>query len=85
MRFTDWIVQKFGSDKVMHFLGGAWITSLFSPIGWIGVLFGVILTLILNIIKERYFDSEFDSKDIIAAGIGCMSSVVLYLILISII
>ena len=85
MRFTDWIVQKIGSDKVMRFLGGAWITSLFSPIGWIGILFGVILTLVLSIIKERYLDSEFDFKDIIAAGTGCATSVVLYLILISIV
>ena len=81
MRFTDWIVNKLGNDKVMHFLGGAWITSLFSPIGWFGILIGVIITMILSFIKEQYLDTEFELKDIIAAGIGCIVSTILYLLL----
>ena len=81
MRFTDWIVEKVGSDKIMHFLGGAWITSLFSPLGWIGIVIGIVLTLILSLIKERYLDSEFDFKDIIAASIGCLTSTLLYWII----
>ena len=85
MRFTDWIVEKIGSDKIMHFLGGAWITSLFSPIGWFGIIIGVVLILTLSFIKEQYLDSEFDFNDIIAAAIGCMTSTLLYWLLISII
>ena len=81
MIFTDWIVNKLGNDKVMHFLGGAWITSLFSPIGWFGILIGVIITMILIFIKEQYLDTEFELKDIIAAGIGCIVSTILYLLL----
>lgn len=85
MRFTDWIVEKIGSDKIMHFLGGAWITSLFSPIGWLGIIIGIVLTLTLSLIKEQYLDSEFDFSDIIAAAIGCTASTLLYWLLISII
>lgn len=78
MKFTDWIVEKFGNDKIMHFLGGAWITSLFSPFGWIGIIIGIVLTLILSLIKEQYLDSEFDFKDIIAASMGSLTSILLY-------
>lgn len=36
MKLTDLIVKIFGSDKVMHFLGGAWIVALATPFGWWG-------------------------------------------------
>ena len=33
MKLTNIIVNHFGSDKVMHFLGGAWIVALATPFG----------------------------------------------------
>ena len=43
MKIIDDIVKKFGVDKILHFLGGGWITSAFSPIGWWGILIGFAL------------------------------------------
>lgn len=69
----------FANDKIMHFLGGAWIVSVFSPIGWWGILIGTIIMLVLSFVKEKYLDDVFDWKDILAAGIGSVVSILLYL------
>lgn len=81
MKFTDDLVNKYGVDKILHFLGGGWIVSMFSPIGWLGILLGVILMLIVSFAKELYLDDFFDKKDIIAACLGGGIAVVIYLIL----
>lgn len=79
MKLSNWIVEKFGTDKVLHFLGGGWITSIFSPFGWIGIIIGVVVTLVLSFIKEQFLDSFFDWKDICAASVGSVISVLIYL------
>lgn len=81
MRIIDKIVSKFGTDKVLHFLGGGWIVSLFSPIGYYGLLIGFILMLVVSIIKEKWLDDFFEWKDILAASIGGCISVLFYVIL----
>ena len=70
MKLVNNIIEKFGTDKVLHFLVGGWITSIFSPFGWVGIIIGITLTLILSLIKEQFLDSFFDWKDICAASIG---------------
>lgn len=84
MKLTDLIVNKFGSDKVMHFFGGALITALLSPFGWFGILIGFIITLILSFIKEQYLDVTFEWGDIIAAICGSSLSTVIYAIIFTI-
>lgn len=81
MKFTDKLVEKYGIDKVLHFLGGGWIVSMFTPLGWLGVILGVVLMLIVSLAKELFFDSFFDKKDIIAASIGGGVSVIIYLLI----
>ena len=81
MKVTDWIVNKFGSDKVLHFFGGGWITSMLTPIGWWGVLIGVVITAILSVVKEKWLDSFFDWKDICAAMCGSAVSVLIFFLL----
>lgn len=82
MKLTDLIVKHFSSDKVMHFLGGAWITALTTPFGWWGILIGVIFTLLLSFAKEQWLDENFDWYDILSAFIGCISTIIIYLIII---
>lgn len=80
-KITDWIVNKFGEDKVMHFLGGAWITSVFTPLGIYWTLGGVLFVLIISLIKELFLDSFFDIKDIVAAMFGSLVSVILFIVI----
>lgn len=32
MKLVNNLVEKYGVDKILHFLGGGWIVSMFSPI-----------------------------------------------------
>ena len=81
MKIIDDIVKKFGVDKILHFLGGGWITSAFSPIGWWGILIGFIVMFVLSVLKEKFLDTFFDWTDIIAATCGSATAAVIYLIL----
>ena len=81
MKFIDKLVGKFGTDKILHFLGGGWIVSMFSPLGWVGVIIGVCLMLILSFVKEKWLDNFFEWKDIIAASLGGGVSILIFLIL----
>ena len=81
MKLTNWFVEKFGTDKMLHFLGGALMVSVPSPFGWWGILVGFIMMLGLSFIKEQCFDSTFDKRDIIAATLGGIVSIILYVII----
>ena len=87
MKLTDWVVEKFGQDKIMHFLGGGLICSmvtfvfLIQEIGntftepWRILLFpipGILFTGFLGWAKEQIFDKEFDIKDLWATLLGCV-------------
>lgn len=78
MKLTNWIVNTFGSDKILHFFGGGWIISMLSPFGRYGILVGIIIVLILSLIKEGFLDDMFDWKDILAAMIGSVVSSGIY-------
>ena len=80
MKLVNNLVEKYGVDKILHFLGGGWIVSMFSPIGWLGILLGIIIMLIVSFAKELFLDDSFDKNDIIAVCIGGGISVVIYLI-----
>lgn len=80
MKLVNCIIDKFGSDKVMHFLTGGWITSIFSPFGYGGLLIGIIITISLSIMKEQYLDDEFDENDVYASAFGGFFSVIIYLL-----
>lgn len=81
MKLTDTIVNRFGTDKVMHFLGGAWITALATPFGWWGILVAFILTMVLSFVKEKRFDTTFDWYDILAAFSGSVATMLIYIII----
>ena len=81
MKIINYINEKIGSDKIMHFLGGGWIVSIGSPFGWWGILIAFIVMLLLSVIKEKFLDEFFDVKDIIAACAGSGVSAILYLII----
>ena len=34
MKIADNIINKYGSDKIIHFFGGGWLVSMFTPLGW---------------------------------------------------
>lgn len=77
MKILNMIIDKIGTDKVMHFLLGGWLVSL-------GVIYGIITTIIMfafmigiSYVKEKYLDDAFDKKDIYAAIAGGIISIIL--------
>lgn len=80
MKLTDWFVNRFGTDKMLHFLVGALIVSMLSYFGWLGIIGATILVFVLSIIKEKYLDTFFDKGDIKSAMLGCMLSVLVYVL-----
>ena len=78
MKLTDWIVDKFGPDKVMHYLVAAWISAALSPKGFFWLLAGGFSVIVLNIVKERFFDGDFEVKDVYSASFGTLTSAIIY-------
>ena len=75
MKLTDKLVEKFGHDKLLHFLVAAWVVSVCSLYG-VGCIAWIIIIL-LSIIKEKIFDDYADTKDIIAGTLGGFVSLLL--------
>lgn len=74
MNLTNKLVEKFGADKLLHFLLGWVIVSMGSPFGYIGIVIGTILACCLSVIKEFKLDAVKDMKDLIAGCLGALSS-----------
>lgn len=79
MKLTNNIINKYGADKVIHFLVGSVITSLmaltgiiiFKDIGlFIGLFCAIILTYIISIYKEKKLDISPDLGDVRFAMLG---------------
>lgn len=74
-------INKVGVDKILHFCVGAVISFCFSNIAmlqegtigidniWIAII-GIIVTMILECIKEFIIDGNPDKKDILATFLG---------------
>ena len=75
------IVEHFGVDKLLHFLVGAWLTSIVSPFGMLYVVAMLVFVTVISYVKEVYVDSVFDKKDLIAGVLGSATSTIIALIL----
>mgnify|MGYP006967168778 CR=1 FL=1 len=53
MNLTNKLVEKFGADKLLHFLLGWVIVSMGSPFGYIGIV-GSIISYTLDTIKNGF-------------------------------
>lgn len=77
--FINTNINKYGIDKVLHFLVGAFITSLASPMGIWAMLTMSVLLMIVSYVKEKYMDSEFTKNDIKFTLYGSITSFVMYI------
>ena len=80
MNLTNKLVEKFGADKLLHFLLGWVIVSLGSPFGHIGIVIGIILVGVLSMIKEYKLDAVKDMKDLIAGILGAVISSIYFVL-----
>lgn len=78
------LIEKIGTDKLLHFFAGAWICAVLSivivlqeweftlPMFMLATTMSTLIVLVISVIKEM-LDSEFNWKDILAAIIGCVT------------
>lgn len=74
MKLTDKLVEKFGADKLLHFLLGWVIVSIGSPFDYVGIVIATVIACLLSAIKEFKLDAVKDMKDMIAGILGAVSS-----------
>ena len=78
MKITDNLVKRFGTDKMLHALVGAWCVSLAYPFGWLPMLVITVLMWIFSVIKEFVLDKSGDWYDILACVVGMLMSWAFY-------
>lgn len=81
MKFTQKLVEKYG-DSVTHYFVCAWLTSMLTPFGWWGLLVGVILSVSISYIKEKWLDVVFEKNDLYGGILGSLTSVAAYLLIV---
>lgn len=80
MKILDNFINKIGSDKLLHYLVGAWLVALSQPYGPIMMGSIFILFLILSLYKEYKLDNSPDLIDVLYYIVGSVTSAVNYII-----
>ena len=75
------LVNHFGSDKCLHFLVGAWLTSMVTPLGFWWVIGMIAFVVIISYVKEVYVDDVGDKIDMYAGIYGSVTSFVIWFLI----
>ena len=81
MKLINKLVEKFGADKLLHFLVTAWIVAEAKCFGWIPMIITFIILISLGIYKEKKLDTHADYIDLKWSVYGGLISIILYLLL----
>jgi len=77
MKLTDDLTEKYGVDKVLHFLTGVAVTGISMNYGIIVTLISIVIIIGLSFYKEYKLDDSYDKKDIYACIYGIITTLVL--------
>lgn len=80
MKLTDNLVNKYGYDKIIHFLCGTTAVALTAKHGIVVMLIMTVIVFVASIWKEYHKDDYIDWKDIGAGMLGCAIAFVVGLI-----
>ena len=75
------LVNYYGTDKCLHFLVGAWLTSMVTPLGFWWVMAMVAFVAVISYVKEAYVDDIGDKIDMYAGIRGSVISCVIWFVL----
>lgn len=78
------LINKIGTDKLLHFFVGAYITFALSNViilqdaltgfrAVLPVIGGTLMAMLLELFKELSIDDRPDPRDILATLLGCAS------------
>jgi hypothetical protein len=77
MKLTNFLTEKYGTDKLLHFLTGTAVTGIAMNYGITVTLITVIVLIGLSIYKEDKLDDSYDKKDIYACIYGIITALIL--------
>lgn len=80
MKILDNFINKIGSDKLLHYLVGAWLIALAQPYGPVVMSIVFAIFLILSLYKEYKLDNKPDLADVAYYVGGSITSAVSYII-----
>ena len=77
MKIIDKLINKIGSDKIIHVLLAGWLTQIGGLFGLYGIIAFPIVVILLGFLKEKYLDDTFDKDDIKANLFGCILATII--------
>lgn len=77
MKLTNNIVEKYGSDKIMHCAIFGWIVALFGIINFYAGLGAFAVMFVLSVYKEKKLDDFFDKNDLLFGTLGGLLSLLI--------
>ena len=79
MDIQNSILKEIGSDKILHFFAGGWISAVVYPKWWVAIPVAVIVGLLKEIIDFAIRKTGFDWRDWFATALGgVVTAVFLY-------
>lgn len=71
-------IEKFGTDAMLHYGYGGWLTTIGCFFGIYGVLIAFVCVTLLALFKEFVLDGGFDKIDFWWSVYGSLTTVVIY-------
>lgn len=81
MDLQNWIIEKVGVDKVLHFTSGGWFSSFFEGTFWIllaGLLIGLFKDLVIDKLIRK---TECDWGDVAWTFAGSVATSIVKIVL----
>lgn len=78
--FLEKIINKIGTDKLLHCFLAGWLTALGFMHGLIWGIVAIIFVIAISFIKELFIDPICDYGDIMWAVIGIILTTLIYIL-----
>lgn len=79
-KFLEKIINKIGTDKLLHCFLAGWLTALGFMHGLIWGIVAIIFVIAISFIKELFIDPICDYGDIMWAVIGIILTTLIYIL-----
>lgn len=79
-KFLEKLINKVGTDKLLHCFLAGWLTALGFLHGLIWGIAAIIFVVAISFVKELFIDPKSDYGDIMWAVIGIILTTLIYIL-----
>jgi len=79
-KFLEKLINKVGTDKLLHCFLAGWLTALGFLFGTIWGIAAILLVVVISFIKELFIDPENNYVDIMWTVIGIILTTLIYIL-----